>query len=367
MRTEVLPADAKTTKRVSAMSSSMTSAKARKSSRFDRRVALALMGGAAASIGLPARISSAQGLDKVSYQTNWRAEAEHGGFYLAVANGIYKKYGIDADIRMGGPQQNPSTLLLGGRVDMIMSNSFEAINYVKEDIPFLCIASLFQKDPQVIISHPGVGNDSFEALKGKPILIGAVGRSSFWPFLKAKFGYTDEQARPYTFNMAPFLADKFLSQQGFLSSEPYAIEKEGGFKPVVHLIADAGFDNYNTTINISRKMVEEKKDVIQRFVNASLEGWAEYMKGGPNIEAANALIKKDNPEMTDDKIAYAVRVMNERGIVRSGDALKLGIGAMTTERWKHFYETMTETGVFSKGLDITKAYSLEFVNKGIGV
>jgi NitT/TauT family transport system substrate-binding protein len=302
----------------------------------------------------------------VSYLTNWRAEAEHGGFYQAVANGIYKRHGIEADIRMGGPQQNPNQLLLGGRVDMIMSSGIEAINYVKQDAPFLCIASIFQKDPQVIISHPGVGNDTLAALKGKPILVGAGGRNSYWPFLKAKFGFSDDQVRPYTFNMAPFLADKNLSQQGFLSAEPYAIEKESGIQPIVHLIADAGFDNYNTTINISRKMIEEKRDVVQRFVDASLEGWAEYLKGGPAIEAANALIKRDNPDMSDDKIAYAIKVMQEKGIVRSGDALKLGIGAMTDARWKHFYETMSDAGVFSSGIDYKKAYSLAFINKGIG-
>jgi NitT/TauT family transport system substrate-binding protein len=335
--------------------------------RIDRRAALGLLGGGAASclIPVPGARVNAQTLDKVSYQTNWRAQAEHGGFYLAVANGIYKKYGIECDLRMGGPQQNPSQLLLGGRVDMIMSNSFEAINYAKESLPFLCIASIFQKDPQVLISHPGVGNDKLEDLRGKPILVGAGGRTSYWPFLKAKFGFSDEQVRPYTFNMAPFLADKTISQQGFLSSEPFAIMK-AGVNPVVHLLADAGFDNYQTTINISRKMVEEKKDVVQRFVNASLEGWAEYMKGGPAIEAANAMIKKDNPDMDDEKMAYALKVMNEKGIVRSGDALKLGIGCMTAERWKRFYDTMAEAGAFPKGLDVTKAYSLDFVNKGIG-
>jgi NitT/TauT family transport system substrate-binding protein len=336
--------------------------------RLDRRQALKLVaGGAAASVLVPVRGASvsAQTLDKVSYQTNWRAQAEHGGFYLALANGLYKKYGLDAEIRMGGPQQNPSQLLLGGRVDMIMSNSFEAINYVKEDLPFLCIASIFQKDPQVLISHPGVGNDSIPALKGKPILVGAGGRTSYWPFLRAKYGFTDDQIRPYTFNMAPFLADKQLSQQGFLSSEPFAIMK-AGVNPVVHLLADAGYDSYNTTINISKKMVDEKKEVVQRFVDATMEGWSIYMKGGPETEAANALIKKDNPEMDDEKIAYAVKVMNEKGIVLSGDALKLGIGAMTDARWKSFYDTMADAGAFPKGVDVSKAYSLAFVNKGIG-
>ncbi|TCR64992.1 ABC transporter substrate-binding protein [Bosea sp. BK604] len=335
--------------------------------RVSRRAALGLIGGSAASalITVPGARVSAQTLDKVSYQTNWRAQAEHGGFYLAVANGIYKKHGIDADIRMGGPQQNPSQLLLGGRVDMVMSNSFEAIRYAQEGLPFLCIASIFQKDPQVLISHPGVGNDSLPALKGKPILVGAGGRTSYWPFLKAKFGFTDEQIRPYTFNMAPFLADKNISQQGFLSSEPFAIQ-QAGVNPVVHLLADAGFANYNTTINISQKMVAEKKDVVQRFVTATLEGWAEYMKGGPAIEAANKLILKDNPDMDQAKLDYAHKVMNEKGIVLSGDALTLGIGAMTDARWNEFYKQMTEAGVFPAGIDIKKAYSLEFINKGVG-
>ena len=332
--------------------------------RLTRRGALGLIGGSAL-VAVPGARVSAQTLDKVSYQTNWRAQAEHGGFYLAATNGIYKKYGIDAEIRPGGPQQNPSQLLLGGRVDMIMSNAFEAIRYAQENIPFLCIASIFQKDPQVLISHPGVGNDSLAALKGKPILVGAAGRTSYWPFLKAKFGYTDDQIRPYTFNMAPFLADKTLSQQGFLSSEPFAIQKQGGVTPVVHLIADAGFENYNTTINISRKMAEEKKDLVQRFVTASLEGWSAYMKG-QDVAAANAQILKDNPDMDQEKIDYAVKVMNEKGIVLSGAALTLGIGAMTDARWASFYKTMTDAGVFPAGVDVKKAYSLDFVNKGVG-
>ena len=340
--------------------------------RIDRRRALGLAGlglaGGAASalVTVPHGRVNAQTLDKVSYQTNWRAQAEHGGFYYAVAHGIYKKYGIEAEIRPGGPQQNPSQLLLAGRVDMIMSNSFEAIRYVQESAPFLCIASIFQKDPQVLICHPGVGNDSLAALKGKPILVGAAGRSSYWPFLKAKFGYSDEQIRPYTFNAAPFLADKNLCQQGFVSSEPFAIE-QAGVKPVVHLIANAGFDNYNTTINISRKMTEEKRDVVQRFVNASLEGWASYIKGEEGNKAADALILKDNPDMDQVKINFALKVMRDNGIVQSGDAIKNGIGAMSGERWNKFYNDMVEAGVFPKGIDIAKAFSLDFVNKGVGL
>jgi NitT/TauT family transport system substrate-binding protein len=335
--------------------------------RLSRRATLGLAGAAGGSVllRLPGKTASAQILDKVSYQTSWRAQAEHGGFYQAVATGLYKKYGIDCDLRMGGPQISLSQLLMGGRVDMVMGSGIESLNYAKEDLPFFCIASIFQKDPQVLIAHAGVGNDSFEKLKGKTILVGAGGRVTYWPFLKAKYGYSDEQMKPYTFNLAPFLADKNLVQQGFVSSEPYAM-RQAGADPVPMLIADAGFENYNTTITISKKLATEKKDVVQRFVTASLEGWAQYLKGGAASEAANALIKKDNPDMTDDKIAYAIKVMNESGIVLSGDALALGVGAMTDARWLRFYNSMADVGVLPKGVDAKKAYTLEFVNKGVG-
>jgi NitT/TauT family transport system substrate-binding protein len=332
--------------------------------RLSRRVALGL----AASpllVRLAGRTASAQILDKVSYLTNWRAEAEHGGFYQAVAAGLYKKAGIDCDLRQGGPAVNSSQLMMGGRVDMIMGSGLDALTYVQQDLPFLCIAAVFQKDPQVLIAHAGQGNDSFEKLKGKTILVSAGGRVTYWPFLKAKFGLSDEQIKPYTFNSAPFLADKKVVQQGFITSEPYALAQAGAQVESL-LIADAGFDNYNTTIATSRKFVTEKKDVVQRFIDASLEGWAQYLKGGVAADAANALIKKDNPDMSDDKIAYAIKAMNERGIVLSGDALTLGIGAMTDAHWLNFYNSMSEVGVFPKGLDPKKGYSLAFVNKGIG-
>lgn len=338
-------------------------------SRTNRRTALKWMAGASASAAMPGILTqtTAQGLDKISYNTNWRAQAEHGGFYTALATGGYKAAGLDADIRMGGPQLNMSQILVGGVVDIVMSNSFQAINFAQENLPFLCIGSVFQKDPQVIISHPGVGHDTLDKLKGKPILVGAAGRTSYWLFLKAKFGFTEEQARPYTFNIQPFIVDKNISQQGFLSSEPFAIEKESGIKPVVHLIADYGFDSYNTTFNTSRKLITEKKDVVQRFMDASLRGWDEYLKKGEGWTKANELILKANPEMSQEKLTHATDVMIERGIVKSGDALKLGIGAMTDERWKHFYEMMADAGAFPKGIDYKKAYSLEFVNKGIGI
>ncbi len=332
--------------------------------RLDRRAALGL---ASATLLLPlARPARARMLERLVFHTDWRAQAEHGGYYQAIAAGLYAKAGIECDLRQGGPNLNIGQLLLTGRVDMIMSNSFEAFTYVREDAPFFTIASIFQKDPQVLIGHPDTGFDTFEDLKGRTLLIGSGGRVTYWPYLRRKYGLSDSQLRPYTFNMAPFLADRNVVQQGFLTSEPYSIAQAIGRPPPLLLIADAGFSAYQTTIAISRKLAGEKRDLIQRFVDATLEGWAQYLEGGPAIEAANALIKKANPEQTDDRIAYAIRLLNERGIVMSGDALTGGIGAMSDARWQGFYRSMVDVGVLPAGLDVGRAYTLDFVNKGIG-
>ena len=331
--------------------------------RLDRRAALGLLPGV---LLVPlARRARAQALERLSFHTDWRAQAEHGGYYQAIAAGLYRKAGIECELRPGGPSLNIGQMLLAGRVDMTMSNSFEAFTYVREQAPFFTIASIFQKDPQVLIAHPGSDFDSFEKLKGRPLLISNGSRSTFWPYLRKKYGLSDAQLRPYNFNMAPFLADPKAIQQGFVTSEAYSIEKELGRPPAI-LIADAGFSAYQTTIAISRKLAADRKELIQRFVDATLEGWSQYLRGGPATAAANALIKKDNPEQTDDRIEHAIRELNARGIVRSGDALTGGIGAMNATRWESFYESMVDVDVLPKGLDVTKAFTLEFVNKGIG-
>jgi len=303
--------------------------------------------------------------DKVTFGTNWKAQAEHGGYYQAVATGLYRKAGLDVTIRMGGPQVNHPQLLAAGAIDFnIGSSSFGALNYVQGAIPMVTVAAIFQKDPQVLISHPGQGNDTLAAMKGKPILIGAGSRATFWNFLKAKYGYTDDQIRPYTFNMAPFLADKSAIQQGYLTSEPYKIEQAGP-KPLVHVLADAGYSSYSCAIETSWKLVREKPDLVQRFVNASIEGWYSYLYGDPG--PGNALIKKDNPDMTDDVIAYGIAALKKHGVVDSGEAKTLGIGAMTDARWKEFLATMAGIGLSPRDLDLTKAYTLAFVNRKVGM
>jgi NitT/TauT family transport system substrate-binding protein len=304
--------------------------------------------------------------DKVTFGLDWKAEAEYGGYYQAVATGIYAKHGLDVTIQQGGPQVNHTQLLLAGRLDFnISSNTFLALNFVKENIPFRAVAGMFQKDPVVLIAHPGQGNDSFPALKGKPIMISADSRVGWWTFLRAKFGYADSQIRPYTFNLAPFLSDKTAVQQGYLGSEPFSIKEQGHFEPVVLLMADAGFKGYASMIATSDKKIEQQPELVKQFIDASIEGWYAYLYADP--APGTALIKQANPEMNDTLIAYGISSMKTHGILDSGDALTLGIGTMSAARWADFYQTVSDQGLYPKGLDVTKAYTLQFVNHKVGM
>jgi NitT/TauT family transport system substrate-binding protein len=326
------------------------------------RVLIAAVLWAAAAFALGC---SATAQEKVSFGTDWKAEAEHGGYYQAIATGIYRQHGLDVSLRQGGPQVNHAQLLAAGRLDFNLApNSFVPLNFVRENIPMVAVAAIFQKDPSVLIAHPGQGNDTLAALKGKPIMIGSDTRIGSWVFLKSKFGYTDDQIRPYTFSVAPFLADPKAIQQGYLSSEPFTIESQG-VKPVVLLLADAGYASYGSLIQTSDKLVQEKPDLVQRFVDASIEGWYSYLYGDP--APANELIKRDNPEMTDALLAYGIAKIKEYGIVDSGAAKSSGIGVMTEARWQDFFNAMAEAGVYPKDLAFHKAFTLKFVGKKVGM
>jgi NitT/TauT family transport system substrate-binding protein len=268
-------------------------------------------------------------------------------------------------LEQGGPQVNHSELLAAGRLDFdIAPNSFISLNFVEQNIPMVAVAAMFQKDPSVLIAHPGRGDDSFAALKSKPIMIGSDTRVTSWQFLKKKFGYSDDQIRPYDFSVAPFLADPQAIQEGYLTSEPFTIE-EHGVKPVVLLLADAGYDSYGSLIETSQKLAQQKPDLVKRFVAASIEGWYSYLYGNP--APANALIKRDNPEMTDALLDYGRDKLKQYGIIDSGDAKRLGIGAMTAARWRHFFATMAAAGVYPRTLDYKKAFTLRFVDKRVGM
>ena len=310
--------------------------------------------------------SADKALTRVVFVTDWKAQAEHGGFYEALAEGLYAKHGLSVTIREGGAAVNVGQLLAGHAADFgIASNNFIPLNLRQAGGAFKAVMAVFQKDPQVLITHPRRDIKSIADMAGKPIMIGDAATATFWPWLKAKYGFSDSQIRKYTFNLAPFLVDKTAIQEGYLSSEPYAIEKEGREKPQVFSLADAGYPGYANMVLVSDAWIAQKPQTVQAFVDASIEGWVDYLYGNP--APGNALIRKDNPEMTDELIAQAIEKMRRFGIAFSGDAQKTGLGAMNDARWQEFFTIMAAQGVYPRDLPYRDAYTLQFVNKGVGL
>lgn len=328
---------------------------------MQRGLASLFIGALAALFALPAHA-----LDKITFATNWRAQAEHGGFYQALADGTYARYGLDVTIQQGGPQLNARILLAAGRVDFAMgANLIQTFAAVEQKVPVVAVASMFQIDPVIFMSHPGEGFDRFEDLPTATAFIASDMMVSVWQWLKQQYGFSDAKVKPYAFNSAPFIADKKSIQQGFLTSEPFEVERKGGFKPNVFLLPDYGYDSYSTTIETRAETIEKNPGLVQRFVDASIIGWRNYLYGGN--AAANAAIKRDNPEMTGAQLDYSIAKMKERGVVDGGDAQTLGIGVMTGARVKSFFDKMVKAGVVPADLDYKRGYTLRFIGKRIGL
>ena len=303
--------------------------------------------------------TAAQAQEKFTYMTNWYAQAEHGGFYQALATGLYKREGLDVTLRMGGPQVNGMQMLAAGQTDCFMGFDVQTMKAREQGVAAVTVAAAFQKDPQVMIGHPETVK-KMEDLKGKTILISGDAHSNYWPWLRSTYGLSDAQARPYTFNIQPFVADKNTVQQGYLSSEPFAIEKEARFKPTVMLLSDHGWPPYSTTIVCMEKTIKERPKAVAGFVKATMEGWKSYLKGDPS--AANALIKRDNPNLTDELIANGIKQLNATGMVLGGDAARLGVGIVTDERMKKTYEMMVAMKLVDPAkVELGKTYTTEFV------
>ena len=300
---------------------------------------------------------ASQAQEKFTYMTNWYAQAEHGGFYQAVATGIYKKYGLDVTVKMGGPQVNIVQMMAAGQAECVMGSSdLQMIQMREGGVPVITVAAVFQKDPQVLIAHEDV--KSFEDLKNKTLLIGSGAQRGYWPWLKAKYGFTDAQTRPYTFNIQPFVADKNVAQQGYLTSEPYAIQK-AGVKANTLMFSDHGFPAYAVTVSCMEKTVKDRSKAVAAFVKGTMEGWKSYLN---DPAPANVLIKKDNPNMTDDQLAYSVAKLKELGMVTGGDAAKLGIGIMTDARAKTSYDMLVATKLIDPAkVKLADTYTTEFV------
>jgi NitT/TauT family transport system substrate-binding protein len=313
--------------------------------------------------GLLALSGAAMANDAVTFGTNWLADPEAGGYYQALVDGTYAKYGLDVTIRPGGPQSNGGLLLISGKIEFFMGGDMLGdFLSAEQNIPTVAVAADFQKDPQVFMSHPGVGLDKWTDLPKATVF---ASLSSFYTWMRLAWGFKNDNVKPYNFNSAPFIADKNSIQQGYLTAEPFEVEKQGGFKPNVFLLADQGYSTYATTIETRRELVEQKPDLVQRFVDASAIGWYHYLYG--DNAKANEAIKKDNPEMNDEQIAFSIGKLKEYGVVDSGDTFKLGIGAMTDERVKDFFDKMVKAGIVKADTDYKKAYTTKFVNKGVGV
>jgi len=313
-------------------------------------------------------LGAAQAQEKVTFATNWKAEAAHGGFYQAVADGTYRKYGLDVTILQGGPQVNNRPLLPAGRVDFLLAgNLLHSFDNVRNGVPTVVVAAMFQKDPQALIAHPGQGYEKFAALRNAPLaFIAKDGQFTWWQWLKVVHGFRDEVLKPYNYNLGPFLANPKAIQQGYSIAEPIYVENQGKFKPVVHLLADHGFSTYSTLIEARADTIKARPDLVQRFVDASIVGWVNYLYG--NRKAANALMIRENPEMTEAEIEASVALMKSQGIVDSGEALTNGIGAMSASRIKDFYGQMVKAGLYKSGeVDLSKVATLQFVNKRVGM
>ena len=328
--------------------------------RVLRNLALAALALLAACSPKPDTAKAPNAPVTIRFATDWRAQGEHGGFYQALASGEYAKRGLNVQIIQGGPGVNVPQLLAAGAVELGMgSNSFIVMNLASEGVPLKAVAAYMQKDPQVLIAHPNTGVENIADLKGHPILLSDASVSAFWVWLKAKYGFGDDQVRKYTFNPAPFLSDKRAAQQGYVTSEPYTIEKQAGLKAKVFLLADEGYPGYATMVLAPDSLIAKNPAAIHAFVEASAQGWKDYLTG--DSTAADALIRKDNPEMTQDVLDQARAKLKAYKIIDGDEGAP--IGAMSDARWKTFFDMAAAQGVYPKTLDPKRAYTLAFSPK----
>jgi len=303
----------------------------------------------------------AQALEPVVFATDWKAQAEQGGFYQAKALGLYEKAGLDVTLRGGGPGVNIPQLLGAGAIDFGMgSNSFIPLNMVRAGVPAKAVMAAFQKDPQVLITHPRDDITTLADIKGRPVMIADASVNAFWVWLRAKYDFSDRQIRKYTFNLAPFLVNRDAIQQGYVTSEPYTIATQGGIEPQIFLLSDFGYPSYAAMVLAQNALIEQRPELVQAFVNASIEGWQSYVYGDPT--PGNQLILKANPDMRQDIIDQAIEQIRQRAMLASPDTEKNGLGTMSRARWQSFFTAMSENGVYPKTLDWQNAFTTKFVN-----
>ena len=310
--------------------------------------------------------STAWANDKVTFATNWLAQGGHGGFYQALADGTYEKYGLEVDIQMGGPQMNNRPMLPAGKVDFLMTgNLLLSMDSVRNEIPTIVVASYFEKDPQAIIAHKGQYSGWNDLANAPEILVSKDGQFSFWKWMTAEHGFKDESLRPYGYNLAAFLNDEKMVQQAYGTAEPiYAAA--AGADVETYLLADQGWSTYSTTIEARVDMVENNPNLVQRFIDASTVGWYNYLYG--DNAAGNAAIISANPDQTLEKLTKEALQLKSLGIIDSGKQLEVGIGAIDMARVRAFYNLAVEAGILEAGsVDVAKVATAQFVNKKVGM
>jgi NitT/TauT family transport system substrate-binding protein len=325
---------------------------------FSRRAAI--VGAGSALVAAGSRIVPARAATKVRLLTNWFAEAEHGGFYQAKATGLYEKAGLDVDIQMGGPQVNGMQLLGGGDADIILSYDIQVLDSIAKGVPAVAIGAVNQFDLQGIMAHTDVA--SLASLKGKKVLVSSTAFSTFWPWLKLKYGFTDDQAGTYTFNLQPFYIDPTIAQQAYITAEPFEAQKHG-IKTKFFLFADDGYPPYSTTLVTTRPYMQKNPDVVAAFVKATMEGWKSYLT---NPAPGNVLIKEANPKEEDDQIAYSIARFKAIKCVTGGDAATQGIGIMTEARWEKTRDFMVSSKMMKSDAPWKTAFTTQFV-KGLKI
>ena len=301
-------------------------------------------------------------LIEITFATDWKAQAEQGGFYQALAAGLYEKNGLKVKIIQGSSNVNVPRLIASNAIEFgIGSNSFIPLNMVANKIPGKAVMAVFQKDPQIIMTHPENDIRNLEDMRDLPIMISDASIGAFWLWLKSKYGFTDSQIRKKTFSLAPFLSNKSSIQQGYLTSEPFLVEKEAGFAPRVFLLADYGYPSYGAMVLASSEVITNNPEIVKAFVDASIEGWRQYIYEDPSL--GNELIMLENNEMKEDILFQAIKKIRNYELVSNEISKGLNIGLMTDIKWESFFETMANNGVYEKNLKWRESFTLDFINK----
>tara|TARA_B100001175_G_scaffold312670_1_gene319036 strand:+ start:903 stop:1832 length:930 start_codon:yes stop_codon:yes gene_type:complete len=307
-------------------------------------------------------MSAEDNLIEITFATDWKAQAEQGGFYQALAAGLYEKNGLKVKIIQGSSNVNVPRLIASNAIEFgIGSNSFIPLNMVANKIPGKAVMAIFQKDPQIIMTHPENDIRNLEDMRDLPIMISDASIGAFWLWLKSKYGFTDSQIRKKTFSLAPFLSNKSSIQQGYLTSEPFLVEKEADFAPRVFLLADYGYPSYGAMVLASSEVITNNPEIVKAFVNASIEGWRQYIYEDPSL--GNELIMLENNEMKEDILLQAIKKIRNYELVSNEISKGLDIGLMTDIKWESFFETMASNGVYEKNLKWRESFTLDFINK----